>query len=212
MKKLYLSLFLIFTCVSINAQRSLFNQRYVDMAQDFNIDNSQFKEFQKEGKIIVFNEEKHNTKLAKKLLKSRKGKSKNVDRAYYSLEYKIIGKEKVPHYRVRYIFVDRTKFKTDKAFNTYLQKIRNLLDDIAFKSVAMQYSMDYQKNTGGDSGWFKRGKTQPEFFKEATASNKLSDEIFEFEIPENNAYYFVKKTHSKKDIKEVLVLESKVKK
>lgn len=212
MKKFYLSLFLISTCVLMHAQRNLFNQRYNEISQDFNIDSNKLTEYQNKGKLIIFNEEKHKTKLAKKLLKFRKGKSKKTKRAYYDVEYEVVGKEKIPHYRVRYIFVDRTKFDTQETFDAYLKKIRSLLNNTVFKSVAMQYSMDYQQNVGGDSGWFKQGKTQAEFFKNATASNKLADEIFEFEIPENNGYYFVKKTHSKKDIKEVLVVETKVKK
>ncbi|NBC56850.1 MAG: hypothetical protein GVY05_00990 [Bacteroidetes bacterium] len=212
MNKFYFTLFFILFCISLNAQRNLFNQRYDEISKDFNIDGNELKAYQNQGKLIIFNEEKHKTKLAKKLLKSRRGKTRTIKRAYYNLEYEVIGKEKIPHYRVRYIFIDKNKFETNEAFNAYLKKIRSLLDDVTFKSIAMQYSMDYQQNVGGDSGWFKQGKTQPEFFKKATASNKLADEIFEFEVPEINAYYFVKKTHSKQDIKEVLVVETKVKK
>jgi len=212
MIKYYSGVLICLIALSVNAQRSLFNQRYDQIYQDFEIGKKEFEAHQLEGKIIVFNEEKHKTKLAKKLLKSRKGKTRLVKRAYYDLEYEVIGKEDVTHHRVRYIFIDKNRFKTDDAFDEYLKKIRSLLEDIAFKSVAMQYSMDYQKNVGGDSGWFKEGKTHPGFYKNATATNKLADEIFEFEIAENGWYYVVKKTHAKKDFNEVMVVEKKMKK
>ena len=73
----------------------------------------------------------------------------------------------------------------------------------------MQYSMDYKKGVGGDSGWFKEGKTNPIFFQEVTNASVLADQIFEFEIPEKNWYYLAKKTHSMTELQEVLVLELK---
>ena len=212
MTKLYISLCLFSICICSNAQRNLFNQKYEQKAIDFKIDENELDNYKSKGKVIVFNEEKHKTKLAKKLLNYRKGKTKKFDKGYYKQEYQIIGKEDITHYRIRYIYVNKGKFDDDEDFDAYIDKIRNLLEKTAFKSVAMQYSMDYNKNVGGDSGWFKEGKTHPVFFKEVTNTNRLADEIFEFEISESNAYYFAKKTHSKKDIKEVLVLQTKSRK
>ena len=204
-------LFFIITFSTLG-QRNLFNQRYENMASDFNLDDTELDDYKSQGKIVVFNEEKHKTKLAKKLLNLKTGKSKKEDKRFYEIVYQIIGKEDITHYRVRYIFVDKTKFENEEKLEQYLKKVRMLLEETEFKSVAMQYSMDYLKNVGGDSSWFKESKTQPEFFREVTNTNRLSDEIFEFEIPDNNGYYFVKKTHAKMDINEVLVLEMKEKK
>jgi len=211
MKKIYL-LFTFLIIGNITAQRTLFNQRYSSQAQDFKMSEKQLDKYKSDGQVIVFNEEKHKTRLAKKLLKSREGKTKTFDKGFYEEEYEVLSKQKITHYRVRYIFIDKNRFKTDDASENYIKKIRALLDDISFKSVAMQYSMDINQNTGGDSGWFKKGKTHPEFFKEVTNTKRLADEIFEFEIPENSWYYFVKKSYSKKDIKEALVLKRKIRK
>ncbi|RRO14007.1 peptidylprolyl isomerase [Flavobacteriaceae bacterium 14752] len=212
MRLIYFSFILCIFSKSSNAQRGLFNQPYETILNDFNLSESELESYKSQGKIIIFNEVKHKTRLAKSFLNYRKGKSKIYDKGFYEVEYKVIAKEKIPHFRVRYIYIDQSKFETEKNLNDYLQKVRSLLEETAFKSVAMQYSMDYHKNMGGDSGWFKQGKTLPDFFDKATSTNRLSEEIFEFEIPELNAYYFVKKTHSKKDIKEVVVLETKIKK
>jgi len=200
---------ILFISLDVFSQRSLFNQRYDKLAADFKLSDFELKEYRNDGKLEIFNAEKHKTSLARKLLKMKNGKSKKIDNGYYTTIYKIISKEVIPHYRVRYIYVDKSKFKTTEDQKAYLKKIRNLLEKTAFKSVAMQYSMDYRKNVGGDSGWFKEGKTESSFFKQISGSNRLAEEIFEFEIPENNAYYFVQKTHATKDIEEALVLQTK---
>ncbi len=210
MKYIFTILGFILISNSIFAQRLLFNQRYNSMAEDFNISEKKLDEYKSQGKITVFNEEKHKTKLAKRMLNSRKGKSKTIDKGLYEMEYEIIGKEKIMHHRVRYIFIDKDRFKSEESFKKYINKVRQLLEVNVFKSVAMQYSMDYNSNVGGDSGWFKKGETHPDFFKNATSTNRLSDEIFEFEIPEYNGYYFAKKSSSKREFKEVLVLQTKI--
>jgi parvulin-like peptidyl-prolyl isomerase len=191
------------------SQRNLFNQKYETLSSDFDISESQLEQCRNEGKLEIFNAEKHKTRLANQLLKMRDGKQKKVDKGYYKINYEILSKQKIPHYRVRYIYVDQTKFESAEKLEAYLTKVRSLLDKTAFKSVAMQYSMDYKKGVGGDSGWFKEGKTDPNFFTEVISSNKLAEEVFEFEIPQNNAYYFVQKTHAPTGIEEVLVLQTK---
>lgn len=207
-----LCLFVFCLFYSTYAQRGLFNQRYLEMAKDFDINENQLDNYKSEGDLVIYNEEKHKTRLANKLLNARIGKTKKIDKGFYKMENKVLDKQEITHYRVRYIFIDKTKFQTDRDFQNYLDKIRNLLDQTTFKSVAMQYSMDYKKNVGEDSGWFKKGKTHPIFFREATNKAKLADEVFEFEIPEINAYYLVKKTNTQMNISEVLVLQTKKKK
>lgn len=209
MIKFILFYFFVFVTLCGFSQRSLFNQKYEAIASDFKLNDSKIEKLKKDGKIEIFNAEKHKSNLAQQLLKMRKGNKKKVDHGYYKIIYQILSKQSIPHYRVRYIYVDKTKFEAPEKLEAYLKKIRGLLNDTEFKSVAMQYSMDYKKHVGGDSGWFKEGKTEPQFFNEISATNRLAEEVFEFEIPENNAYYFVQKTHAQTNIEEVLVLQTK---
>lgn len=206
MKANILLFIIIFNFSSLLAQRHLLNQKYESLSEDFKIENKQLEDYRSRGKIEIFNEEKHKTKLAKKLLSTKSGKTRVFKSDYYQTRYEVIRLQEIPHYRVRYIFIDKEKFDTQEAFNSYAGKVRKLLKDTAFKSVAMQYSMDYRKHVGGDSGWFKKGKAHPDFFNQVTNTSRLSEEIFEFEIPEFNGYYFAQKLWSPKDITEVLVL------
>jgi parvulin-like peptidyl-prolyl isomerase len=177
------------------------------MAEDFNLSSEEIEAFKTQGKLEVFNEFKQKTPLTNKLITSKIGKSIKFDRGYYKGKYQVVAKSDVPHYRVRYIFINKNKFEDEAQFEAYLNKVRDLISRTAFKSVAMQYSMDYKKGVGGDSGWFKEGRTNPDFFQEVTKASLLADQVFEFEIPEHNWYYVAKKTHSRMDIKEVLVLQ-----
>jgi len=205
--RIYTLLIFSICFVQLNyGQRTLFSQKYLSLAEDFKLSQEKVDELRAEGKLTIFNQEKHKTKLASELINSRVGKSKKYDRGFYKGKYKIVAKEEIPHYRVRYIFINKNKFE-EEDFRKYLKKLRNLISKTEFKSVAMQYSMDFRKGVGGDSGWFKEGKTHPVFFEQVTRANVLADEVFEFEIPENNWYYIAKKTHAKKDILEVLVLD-----
>jgi parvulin-like peptidyl-prolyl isomerase len=188
------------------AQRNLLNQKYVSLSEDFKIEKSELKDYRSQGKIETFNEEKHKTKLAKKLLKSKSGKTITFKSDYYKTNYEILSQQDITHFRVRYIFINKNKFDSEKTFENYTDKVRKLLKETSFKSVAMQYSMDFRKRVGGDSGWFKKGKAHPDFFKEVSNTSRLAEEIFEFEIPEYNGYYFVQKLWSPKDIKEILVM------
>lgn len=210
MKTLISLCFTLFFLTHGFGQRSLFSQKYESLSSDFQIDEDQLDQYRKEGKLIIFNTEKHKTKLAKMLLDLKEGRKKTVDQDYYKNRYLIISKKTIPHHRIRYIFIDKAKFESPEKLEDYIKKVRTLLKDTAFKSVAMQYSMDYKKHVGGDSGWFKEGKTQPDFYREVTATNKLAEEIFEFEIQANHGYYFAQKTHAGMDIEEVLVLQTKI--
>jgi parvulin-like peptidyl-prolyl isomerase len=207
MKIVLLYLLIIFQFHLAYGQRSLFNQKYFNLAEDFNLTQETLDAYKSQGRLEVFNEVKQKTSLTKKIINSKVGKSIKFDKGYYKGKYEIVAKSHVPHYRVRYIFINKNKFEEPQQFEAYLNKIRGLIQKTEFKSIAMQYSMDYKKGVGGDSGWFKKGKTNPEFFKEVTKASLLAEEVFEFEITEENWYYVVKKTHSKMDIEEALVVE-----
>lgn len=198
--------FLIFISIFISySQPSLFNQLY-DEITDFDLSEHEINNLKKKGELVIFNEEKHKTKIAKDVFKKRVGKSiKNKD-GVGTTTYTIIAEKKILHYRMNYIFIDGNTMSTVKVDNMR-KSLRKLLDDdVKFESVARQYSMDYNGKRGGDSGWFKEKKTLPEFFKATNQPKLLANEVFEVNLPEMNWFYIVKKTYTPITIKEVLVL------
>lgn len=202
---LLLSLSLI-TLLSAKAQYKLFNQDY-DKTRQFNLSKSDVKEYRQEGKLIIFNEEKHRTSLAVSLLDKKVGKDITQESVTQLRTYEVISSTKVKHHRLRYIFIDGNKL-TKKQVRKRIDYIKRLLDDKAsFESTAHQYSMDRNSRRGGDSGWFKKAETHPVFYDAVAHDNRYANEVFEVSIPENNWYYLVKKTFSPKPIREVLILK-----
>lgn len=203
---LFLS-FATFIDCSIYAQYQLFNQEY-DISKQFNLPQAETKEYKEDGKLVLFNEEKHRTKLAKELLEIKVGKKVKQEGVTNFRIYKVLASTKVMHHRLRYIFIDGNKL-SKKELKDRLAYIRSLLDKkVKFESVARQYSMARNARTGGDSGWFKKDETHPKFFKAATSNNRYANEVFFIEVPEQNWYYLVKKTYSPKPVREILVLKT----
>ncbi len=203
--KLVTLFFVFFSTLTSFSQPSLFNQSY-DETTDFGLSQKKLNEYRSRGELVIFNEEKHETKIAKEVFKKKVGKSiKNRD-GVGTTTYTIIADKKIPHYRMNYIFIDGNTMSAIKVENMR-KSLRKLLDDdVKFESVARQYSMDYNANRGGDSGWFKEKKTIPEFFKATNRPKLLANEIFEVNLPEMNWFYIVKKTYTPTNIREVLVL------
>lgn len=203
--KLVTLFFVFFSTLTSFSQPSLFNQSY-DETTDFGLSQKKLNEYRSRGELVIFNEEKHETKIAKEVFKKKVGKSiKNKD-GVGTTTYTIIADKKIPHYRMNYIFIDGNTMSAIKVENMR-KSLRKLLDDdVKFESVARQYSMDYNANRGGDSGWFKEKKTIPEFFKATNRPKLLANEIFEVNLPEMNWFYIVKKTYTPTNIREVLVL------
>lgn len=196
---------IFFSTLTSLSQPSLFNQSF-DETTDFGLSQKKLNEYLSRGELVIFNEEKHETKIAKEVFKKKEGKSiKNKD-GIGTTTYTIITDKKIPHYRMNYIFIDGNTMSAIKVENMR-KSLRKLLDDdVKFESVARQYSMDYNANRGGDSGWFKEKKTIPEFFKATNRPKLLANEIFEVNLPEMNWFYIVKKTFTPTNIREVLVL------
>ncbi len=191
-----------------HAQPSLFNQSY-DETTDFGLSEKQLSSLRAKGELVVFNEEKHETKIAKDIFKKRVGKSIKKKDGIGTTTYTIVADQKIPHYRMNYIFIDGNQMNEVKLQNM-LKSLRKMIDDdIKFESVARQYSMDYNGKRGGDSGWFKEKKTIPQFFEATNRPKLLANEIFEVELPEMNWHYIVKKTYTPSNIREVLVLVEK---
>lgn len=203
---LLLSFFLLIN-LKAYAQYDLFNQEY-DISEQFNLSSGDTEDYKKQGKLVLFNEEKHRTKLAKKLLDKKTGKKVKQEGVTNFRIYKVLASTKVKHHRLRFIFIDGNKLSKQEVRDR-LDYIRSLLDKkVKFESVARQYSMARNARTGGDSGWFKKAETHPEFYKEATSNDRYANEVFLIEIPEKNWYYLVKKTYSPKPIREILVLKT----
>ncbi|WP_370391130.1 peptidylprolyl isomerase [uncultured Winogradskyella sp.] len=157
------------------------------------------------GKLYVFNEEKHKTRLATDLFKLSKGGKKVIRTEFKTTVYKIIDKSKTLHNRVHYILLDGNTMSLqdiEDRRNDIVSKFQNGYD---FKTLAKYYSMDINANKGGDSGWFAEG-AMPIQFQTAVASHQLND-IFKLDIPEAKAYYVILKTHEAKNIDEITVLK-----
>lgn len=206
--KLCLTSFFTFTFFISLAQPSLFNQSY-DETTDFDLSDKQLITFRKQGELVVFNEDRHETKVAKEIFKKRVGKSFKKNDGVGITIYTVIAVKKTPHYRLNYIFLDGNQMNEVKLQNM-LKSLRKMLDDdIKFESVARQYSMDYNGKRGGDSGWFKEKKSIPQFFEATNRPKLLANEIFEVELAEMNWHYIIKKTYTPINIREVLVLVEK---
>ena len=151
------------------------------------------------GKVIVFNKEKHKTILAEELFKLSKGGKKVVKSEYNNTYYKVLDKQKIPHNRVSYIFLDGKEL-TLSEINSKRSKIIALYKKgHKFKDLAKLYSMDKNASRGGDLGWFEDGKMHSDF-ENAVKSHNIK-EIFTLNIEERNWYYVILKTFESKKLK-----------
>ena len=159
------------------------------------------------GKVIVFNEEKHKTRMAEDILNMSIGSKKYFKDAPQKTYYKVIEKNEIPYYRVSCVFLDGSK-KSIKDINIIRnQIISKYQDGYRFTDLAKQFSMDNTAKQGGDLGWFTNGDLHPEFEIQVIEGNHSIDDIFTIDIPEMNAYYVVLMTQDKRLIKESKVLK-----
>lgn len=208
MNKLFFCFSFLFFSLVLTAQPLLFNQQHND-ALDFGLSEMEIEEYNKRGYLEVFNEEKHNTKLAKKLFSKKVGKSHKQKGRTENTIYTVVAESKNKHYRVDYIFLDGNKYDY-KQIQKIRKKVRELLDDgVKFESVARQYSMDHNSTRGGDSGWFKKEKTMDDFYNAISNPKYLANEIFEIDLPEKNWYYLVRKNYTPTALNEILILVEK---
>jgi hypothetical protein len=77
-----------------------------------------------------------------------------------------------------------------------------------FEDLAQRYSMDMNKNRGGDSGWFKKRSVPEDFKNSALSSIRAANETFKVDLEQNDWYYLILKSYSPQLIEEILVLET----
>jgi parvulin-like peptidyl-prolyl isomerase len=161
----------------------------------------------KKNKIIVFNEEKHKTILAKELFEQHIGGTKVNENEFEKTYYKVINKTENTYHRVAYIYLDGTKYAA-KDINELRDKIiAQYHSGAPFDFLAKQYSMDSNANKGGDLGWFMKGEMHPDFESAVLNTEYQVNDIFTIDIPSKNWYYVVIKTHEPKAILEIEVLK-----
>ncbi|MGB5419101.1 peptidylprolyl isomerase [Algibacter sp.] len=161
----------------------------------------------KKNKLITFNEENHKTILAKELFKLSVGGTKVDDREFEKTYYKVVNKTKNTYYRVAYIYLDGTEYDLEDIDLLRDKIIAQYNSGAPFDFLAKQYSMDDNANKGGDLGWFLKGEMPVDFETEVINENHDLNTIFTVDMPSENVYYVVLKTHEPKDILEIEVLK-----
>ena len=162
---------------------------------------------EKKNKIIVFNEEKHKSILAKELFKLSKGGVKTNRNDYEKTHYKVIDKKETPYYRVSYIYLDGNKLNLQEINSLRKTIMMKYQDGAPFDFLAKQYAMDESGKKGGDSGWFKAGDHSFDFENDITNEAYNNEEIFSLDIPETNSYYVILNSYKPKNISEIKVLK-----
>lgn len=205
MNKIAVLLFLsvsVFTFAQTNVKKDLKDIETLEQAQEYvGVTKS------KKKNILVFNTEKHHSKLAKELLEMPVGFTKTEKTQFKKTTYKVVNKEKEPHYRISYIFFDGNKMPVGQIYELRKIIMAKYNKGVAFDALAKKYSMAQNSRKGGDSGWVKDGQLPIEIEEEANDLKHEVGAIFDVGITEDNGFYIIKKTHRLKTIKEVYVLK-----
>lgn len=159
------------------------------------------------GKVIIFNEEKHKTRMAEDILSMSLGSKKYFKDAPQKTFYKVIEKNEIPYYRVSCVYFDGRK-KSVKDINILRNQVINKYQDgYRFTDLAKQFSMDNTAKQGGDLGWFTNGDLHPQFEIPVIEGNHSKGDIFTIDIPDISAFYVVLITEDRRLIKESKVLK-----
>ena len=203
MTKFFIFLFLI--SFSVFAQD--YTKRELEYIQNPN-EAAEFLEANKNkgNKVIVFNEEKHKTGLAKALFELDENAIKEVETRNRKTYYKVIEKSKITHYRVSYVFLDESELDISEINKLQRHIISEYKLGMPFKNLAQKYSMDENANRGGDSGWFAKGVSHPDFENGIIDGNHFINDIFTLEVPSKQSHYVILQTHEPTDIAEIKVL------
>ena len=204
--KYILEITLFLTLFSATAQKKLIKSLDTittsEQAEKF-IENKKSRN----NKIIIFNEEKHQSKLAKALLNTSVGSTEVVKSEFDTTVYKVIEKDNQRHYRLSYVYLDGNKLDAQTIVKYKNEILQSYEEGVRFDDLAKKYSMDKNAIRGGDSGWLKEGNLPVEVETEAFNLEHKVGQIYTVRIPEPQAYFVVLKTHRIKKIKEIKVLK-----
>ena len=206
MKSFLVTLF-CFSLAICNAQESIDKQlETVNSEEDavafINNNNETSK-----GEVVVFNEAKHKTSLAQDLLKKGKGGSVTVKREHEIVHYKVIDVYDEIHYRASIIMFDRVRTSLEDINAARFLILKKYEEGYPFDVLAKQYSMDVTATRGGDLGWFTPGTFIEDLEHKIISPDHATNDIFFVDIPDENKYYVVLKTHEQLGIKQVKVLK-----
>lgn len=204
----YLSICPVFLLFSIGLAQEL----TVESQLDSIVTETQANEFVEHnkslnGKFVVFNKEKHHSKLAKDLFGLGMGGKRVYETEIEKTYYKLIEKNEVEHHRVSYIFLDGHKKSLTEISNLQSDIIAKYKQGIPFENLAKQYSMDNNARRGGDLGWFAIGEMDPDFENQVVNSYHKVGDIFKVNIPSRKWYYVVLKTFDTMMIEERKLLK-----
>ncbi|MDG1730065.1 MAG: peptidylprolyl isomerase [Algibacter sp.] len=161
----------------------------------------------KKNKLITFNEEKHKTILAKDLFKLSVGGTKVNEREFEKTFYKVINKSKKTYYRAACIYLNGEKNSIHEIEEMRAKIIAQFNNGLPFDLLAKRYSKDENSNKGGDIGWLLKEDVSTELESQLIDNKNSLNSIFNVDVPSENAYYVVLKTHEPKDISEIEVLK-----
>lgn len=204
-KRLYL-IALLFSATIVHGQKDF--ERSLDSIQTLD-DVTIFLKKNKtvKGKVIVFNREKHNTRMADRIFSMRVGAKRSFEDAPQKTYFKIIEKYTIPYYRVSVVYLDGNRLSMSE-INERRSKVIDMYNEgYMFQDLAKQYSMDNSAKQGGDIGWFTEGDLHPEFERQIIEGNYSTDDIFTIDIPETKSYYVALMTYDKRMIEEAKVLK-----
>ncbi|MEH1008095.1 peptidylprolyl isomerase [Winogradskyella sp. ECml5-4] len=161
----------------------------------------------KQGKLFIFNKEKHKTRLANDLFNLSKGGKKVIRTDFKKTYYKVIDKAEIDYLKFSIIVIDASKMSTEEAIKKRNKVIAQYKEGYRFKDLAKHHSTDHTAKKGGDTGWIKAGEMPTAFDEVAFGKNHAIDEIFSIDDIENQKYYLAIKTEDRTAIEEITVLK-----
>jgi parvulin-like peptidyl-prolyl isomerase len=190
------SLLLCHTAIAQKIAKKLAKIQTLEQANVFITANPSLK-----SEILELDSEKDTLAIYKKLYQTP---SKEVLRDGKERLYKIVEEKTMYAFRTSYIFLNPNRLTVPI---DSLQKaiIKQYEQGTPFPVLAQTYSMDGNKENGGDLGWFKEGMMVSEF-QEAIRKHKKGD-IFALDLIKQGWYYVCLKTYDNKAIKNLKVLE-----
>lgn len=198
-------LFILLVSFQLYSQNDLFRFNQ-NLYEDFGYSKQEILELKSQGTLSIFNKEKHNSNLANKLFELKEGKTLTL-KGSRNKKLRILKKINVEHHRINYIFFDGKKM-TYEELDKLRDQILRMNRTQKFERLAQRFSMDMNRNKGGDSGWFKSNSVPVDFKNAALSNIRAANEKFKVDLEDQEWYYLVLKSYSPQNIEEILVLET----